>query len=469
MAATRLIPLHVNKGQTIAQSLGDRTDYASNPEKTEEGELVTGYMCDPMTVDEEFLLSKRQYQQITGRESRHDVIAYQIRQSFKPGEITPEEANRLGQELALRFTKGKYAFIVATHTDRAHIHNHIIFNSTSLDATHKFKNFWLSSIALQRVSDLICLEHGLSVIKPKPYRERQKRTAYPKRENLRDGICSDIDAVLQSTSPRNFEEFLQGLESAGYEIKRGRQISVKGKNQKRFIRLSSLREGYTEADIRSYLKAGSAWQWPAANTHQRSQPDRPFNLIIDIQAKLQSKGAGYRRWATVYNLKQMSKTLLFLRDHQIESMDQLEALVHTQTEKRNTLLSQIQSAEKRLVEISALRMHIINYSKTRSVYEAYRKAGYSRKFLEEHREEITLHKAAKQVFDDLKLQKIPHVKELSAEYAEVLAEKKQLYQEYRKVKDEAQELLIAQKNIASLYDAERKEEAQKHRQQEQSH
>lgn len=112
------------------------------------------------------------------------MIAYQIRQSFKPGEITPEDANALGRELALHFTKGKYAFIVATHTDRAHIHNHIIFNSTSLDATRKFKNFWLSSIALQRISDLICLEHGLSVIKPKPYRDRQKRTEYPKKENL---------------------------------------------------------------------------------------------------------------------------------------------------------------------------------------------------------------------------------------------------------------------------------------------
>ena len=344
MAATRLIPLHVNKGKTIAQSLGDRTGYASNPEKTEKGELVSVYMCDPMTVDE-FLLSKRQYQQITGRESRHDVIAYQIRQSFKPGEITPEDANALGRELALRFTKGKYAFIVATHTDRAHIHNHIIFNSTSLDATRKFKNFWLSSTALQRISDLICLEHGLSVIKPKPYRDRQKRTEYPKKENLRDEICRDIDGVLQSARPNSFEEFIQDLEKSGYEIKRGKQIAVKGKQQKRFIRLSSLREGYTEADLRAYLKSEGTRKRLPAKPKEHSRPDRPFNLIIDIQTKLQSKGAGYRRWATVYNLKQMSKTLLFLRDHRIESLDQLEMMVHTRTEKRNEILSQMQTAK----------------------------------------------------------------------------------------------------------------------------
>ena len=467
MAATRLIPLHVNKGKTIAQSLGDRTDYASNPEKTEKGELVSGYMCDPMTVDEEFLLSKRQYQQITGRESRHDVIAYQIRQSFKPGEITPEDANALGRELALRFTKGKYAFIVATHTDRAHIHNHIIFNSTSLDATRKFKNFWLSSIALQRISDLICLEHGLSVIKPKPYRDRQKRTEYPKRENLRDEICRDIDAVLQGACPNTFEELLQNLEKSGYEIKRGKQIAVKGKQQKRFIRLSSLREGYTEADLRAYLQSEGTCKRSPTQMKKHSRPDRPFNLIIDIQTKLQSKGAGYRRWATVYNLKQMSKTLLFLRDHQIESMDQLEMMVHTRTEKRNEILSQIQKAEKRLTEISALRTHIINYSKTRSVYEAYRKAGYSKKFLEEHREEITLHKAAKQAFDTLELQKIPRIKELNAEYAELLSGKKAAYAEYRKLRDEAQELTIARTNIESLYEAERKET--EHRDRERSH
>ena len=135
MAATRLIPLHANKGRTVAQSLSDRTDYAKNPEKTEKGELVTAYHCDPFTVDEEFMLQKRLYHQITGGSRNDKVIAYQIRQSFKPGEVTPEEANRLGHELAMRFTKGRYSFIVATHTDRAHIHNHIVFNATSIDGT----------------------------------------------------------------------------------------------------------------------------------------------------------------------------------------------------------------------------------------------------------------------------------------------------------------------------------------------
>lgn len=466
MAATRLIPLHVNKGKTIAQSLGDRTDYAKNPEKTEKGELVTGYQCDPMTVDEEFMLSKRQYEQITGRRQKHEVIAYQIRQSFKPGETTPEEANRLGHELALRFTKGKYAFIVATHTDRAHVHNHIVFNSTSIDATRKFKNFWLSSFALQRVSDLICLENGLSVIAPKPYKERTKRTEYPRRVKNRDVLCEDIDLILQKKL-ESFDAFLQELQQLNYEIKYGKHISVRGKNQTRFIRLSSLEDGYTEADLWAHF-LGQREHKPAGKQRARTNA-RPFNLVIDIQSKLQSKGVGYQRWASVYNLKQMSKTLLFLRDHKIESMEQLDQLVQQQTAKRDALLSSIQQSEKRLAEIGTLKKHIINYSKTRATYEEYRKAGYSKKFLEAHREEITIHKAAKTAFDELGVKKLPRVKDLSIEYAEVLAAKKQTYAEYRLAKNDAQELLIAQQNIASLYDAERKEEDQKRRKDEQSH
>ena len=397
---------------TLAQSLGDRTDYAKNPEKTDKGELVTGYQCDPMTVDEEFMLSKRQYEQITGRRQRHEVIAYQIRQSFKPGEITPEEANRLGQELALRFTKGKYAFIVATHTDRAHVHNHIVFNSTSIDGTRKFKNFWLSSIALQRVSDLVCLENGLSVITPKPYRERAKRTDYPRRVKNRDVLCEDIDAVLQK-KPESFEAFLQELQALDYEIKCGKHISVKGKNQARFIRLSSLEDGYTEADLRSHF-LGQQEHKPREKRNYHTDV-RPFNLVIDIQSKLQNKGAGYQRWASVYNLKQMSKTLLFLRDHKIESMEQLDQLVQQQTAKRDALLSSIHQSEKRLAEIGTLKKHIINYSKTRAIYEEYRKAGYSKKFLEAHRDEITIHKAAKAAFDELGVRKLPRVKDLSIE------------------------------------------------------
>ena len=217
LAATRLIAMRKNKGKSIAACLHDHTSYIQNPDKTEQGELVSSYQCSPLTVDEEFMLTKRLYEQTTGRRQKSDVIAYQVRQSFRPGEVTPEEANRIGYEFAERFLKGKHAFIVATHTDRAHIHNHIIYNSTALDGTRKFRDFFFSALAVQRLSDLICLEHQLSVIPKKPYRERQKRILYPPKESNRDKLCAVIDNILLHDKPKDFAAFLDSLEQQGYE------------------------------------------------------------------------------------------------------------------------------------------------------------------------------------------------------------------------------------------------------------
>ena len=167
------------------------------------------------------------------------MIAYQIRQSFKPGEITPEEANKVGYETVMRFTKGKHAFIVSAHVDRAHIHNHIIFNSTTLDCTRKFRDFRLSGLALARLSDIVCLEHRLSVIIRKPYGERQKRTEYPEKKSPRDAICESIDAAL-ARKPKDFRELIGILQEAGYEYKDGKQPALRGKGYARFARFRSL-------------------------------------------------------------------------------------------------------------------------------------------------------------------------------------------------------------------------------------
>ena len=436
--------------------LKSRTDYAQNPEKTEQGELVSSYECSPLTVDEEFMLSKRQYELATGRRQRSDVIAYQIRQSFNPGEITAEEANKVGYELAMRFTKGKYAFIVATHTDREHIHNHIIYNSTALDSTRKFRDFLLSGLAVQRLSDLICLEHRLSVIEKKPYRERQKRTLYPPKESNRDHLCSVLDNIL-AEKPKGYEDFLQKLEQQGYEVKRGKYTSVKGKRQKRFIRFRTLGTGYSEEELKAVI-AGEAEHRP----HQKQPPkEKPFNLLVDVQAKLaEGKNIGYARWAKKYNLKEMSKTLIFLQEKKIGSIEEMQERVDAATARYHELGDSIKAAETRMTEIAVLRTHIVNYTKTRPVYDAYRKAGYSKRFLENHRAEITLHKAAKTAFDEAKLKKLLKVKELDAEYSKLLTEKKAAYPDYRKAKDEMQELLRAQRNV-ELFFAEEKNTTEK--------
>ena len=457
MAATRLIPLHKNKGKSVAACLKDRTDYAQNPDKTAQGELVSSYACSPLTVDEEFMLTKRLYERSTGRIQKSDVIAYQVRQSFNPGEVTPEEANRIGYEFAERFLKGKYAFIVATHTDRAHIHNHILYNSTALDGTRKFKNFWLSSFAVQRLSDQICLEHQLSVIEIKPYRDRQKRIPYPPKESNRERLCGVIDTILMNEKPADFEAFLSALERQSYEIKRGKYTSVKGPRQKRFIRFKTLGEGYSEEKIQAVL-AGKAKHHP----YQKQPPkEQPFHLLVDIQEKMaEGKGEGYKKWAAKHNLKEMSKTLLFLQEQKIGSAEELRERAAAATERYHAMGDSIKAAEARLTEIAVLKNHIINYAKTREVYAAYRKAGYSKAFLEAHREEITLHKAAKTAFDEAGLQKLPKVKELDAEFAELLTKKKAAYPDYRKARNEMQELVRAQKNVKRFF-AEEKDTIEK--------
>ena len=447
LAATRLIPMRKNKGKSIGACLHSHTSYIQNPDKTEQGELVSSYQCSPLTVDEEFLLTKRLYEQTTGRSQKSDVIAYQVRQSFKPGEVTPEEANRIGYEFAERFLKGKHAFIVATHTDRAHIHNHIIYNSTALDGNRKFKNFWLSTFAVQRLSDLICLEHQLSTIEYKPYRERQKRIVYPPKESNRDRLCSIIDTIL-AEKPTDYEAFLQKLEQQGYEVKRGKHTAVKGKGQKRFIRFRTLGTGYGEDEIKAVLE-GRVEHKP----YQRKPlQEQPFQLLVDIPQKMAAgKSVGYKKWATKFNLKEMSKTLLFLQEQKINSAEELRERAAVATERYHAMGDSIKAAEARLTEIAVLKTHIINYAKTRPVYDAYRKSGHSKKFLEAHREEITLHKAAKAAFDEAGLQKLPRVKELDAEFAELLTKKKASYPDYRKARDEMQELVRAQKNVERFF------------------
>ena len=472
MAATKLIAMHQNKGRTVMQCLKDRTDYAKNGEKTEDGKYISSYKCQPDFVDWEFAQSKIDYLKKTWRQPKGDVIAYQIRQSFKPGEITPEEANEVGYETGMRFTKGKHAFIVATHVDRAHIHNHIIFNSTNLECDRKFRDFWFSGIALQRLSDIICLEHGLSIIpKAKPC-ERQRRTKYPERVSMRDIIREDILKCLDQ-KPVDFEELLKLLQAEGYDIKRGKHTAICGKEQKRFIRFRSLGEDFTEENLKTVIAGEKESPENIEKVPDRKEPKpekRKFDLVVDIQEKMaQGKNGGYVRWAKKYNVKQFAESILFLQQHDIHDKETLDALVDGSAARYHELMRIIKDAEAKMAENKVLKTHIINYSKTRDIYIAYRKSGYSKKFFEAHREEITLHKAAKEAFSNLPDGKIPKVKDLNEEFARLLSEKKAAYGEYKKMKKEMRDYQIAKQNVESFYAAQKtwdqEEDLKKKRQQ----
>ena len=450
MAATRLIAMHISKGWTLQDSIKAKTNYAENPEKTKGKELVSSYACSTEAVAEEFLLSYKEYEKRARRKYDHEVIAYQIRQSFKPGEVTPEEANRIGYETAMRFTKGNHAFIVATHTDRAHIHNHVVFCASNIKHTKKFRDFHKSGLALQKVSDLICLEHGLSVISPRPYNEREKRTVFPQREAFRDVIRESIDMAL-SKRPKDFDDFLLELRAAGYEIKRGKHTAIRGRGQKRFIRFRSLGDGYTEAEIKNKIGCISPDKNP--NKSVKAKGDEKFDLLLSLQDVIaKGKGPGYELWAKKYNVKNVMKAILFFQEQGLRTYEELAEKAESSANRFNEVSSEIKKIEKRMNEISELRGHIINYSKTREIYVKYRESGYSKKYFAEHKEDIMIHKAAKDAFQKLGAKKIPKVSELNIEFQELLSRKRKLYPEYRDVKEKMTKYQIAKYDIDRLLD-----------------
>ena len=447
--------MHVTKGKTIAQCISDRTDYAINPDKTNGGELISSYACDYRSMDAEFALSKRQYKHITGKEEKNNVIAYQVRQSFKPGEVTPEEANQIGYDFASRFLKGKHAFVVCTHVDKAHIHNHIIWNSTTLDCKKKFRDFRRSGRAVARLSDLICTEHQLSVIE-KP---QHGSSAYNKwhgfkgKPSHREFLRIAIDEALEQ-KPHDFDAFLSLLADQGFKVKNGKHLTFVHDDFKQNIRMRTLGDEYSEDAIRAIIKGQRIHQPKKRRTVW--DKNRPQS-IIDIQAKLAAgMGEGYRRWATVENLKRMAKTKLYMDEHGFS----YEAMADRKAElsaKEKELTVKITEAQNRIAEINVLKTHIVNYSKTRDVYVAYRKSGYAKKFLEEHEDDIIIHKAAKKAFDELGLTKLPTIKSLQVEFAEQLTAKKEAYAELKKVRDELRDLTVHKANYEELRDLEERE------------
>jgi hypothetical protein len=461
MAVTALFPLKAGK-RSVSAALGRTTTYVKNPEKTDGGEWVSAYECDPLTVDAEFAFSKSQYAKITGRnQGSHDVIAYHLRQAFKPGEIDAETANEIGYELAKRLTKGKHAFVCCTHTDRSHIHNHIVFNSTSLDCTRKFRNFKYSYSAIRKITDLLCAENGLSIVEnPKLSNGRDygKWLRGTKTKSGRQILCEIIDNFVSVGI--TLTEFFERLKQAGCEIKTGKRISIKPPQSKKFFRLDKLGEDYSYEAILERLSG------KRIVTKEIATKVKP-NLLIDIQAKIaEGKGAGYEHWAKIFNLKQLSKTLIFLKEKGIETYEDLVSKSSEMSAKVNELNTTIRGIDSRLKEISELQKFIGTYGKTKEKYQAWRNIKNKKKAEEfyevpENRADIVLHQAAKKFFNEHKNLrvdgKIPSIKSLKQEWAKLKSEKSSLYKDYNKIKGDAKELAVAKQNAEAVLFGENRE------------
>jgi len=447
----------IHRGTSIAATLRDRTEYAKDPNKTDGGILIDSFECDPRTVDSEFLFSKRLYEQKTGRDQgQHDVIAYHVRMSFKPGEVTAQQSLEFGMELARRWTKCKHQFIVAAHTNTNSPHAHIIFNSVNLDCTGKYNDFKRSAIALRRVSDMICLEHGLSVIEKPGLSKGHNRTEYlgaAKPPGVRDQLRDVIDAVLPAC--KDFDAFLAALVEKGIEVKRGKQLAFRLPGGKKFSRQDTLGDDYSfEAIFERIEGKRVVAPKPKPIYHESAVSEYKPNLLIDIQAKMkEGKGGGYEHWARLFNIKEMSRTLLFLKNQGIDGYDELVERTKAVCDDFDGRQEKIRAAEGRMKEITELQKHIGTYGKTREVYQQYRASGRDPGFYETHRADITLHEAAKKYFDEHgygKNKKLPSMQSLKQEYAILAAEKKKCYSGWSELKANRAALLTAKSNASHI-------------------
>ena len=458
MATTRLIKHHTSRGQSIAASMKDRFDYGQNPDKTDSGALVAAYMCDPLTADAEFALAKAKYLASTGRTQKRDadVLCYQIRQSFLPGEVDGETALKIGYDLALRWTKGNHAFFVVAHIDRPHPHIHIYYNSTSLDCTRKFRDYLGSARALQRLSDRICLENNLSVIeKPRlrsqgNYRHYGEWLGSNRPPTFQERLKAAIDAAL-SSQPQDFPAFLALMREAGYEHKwvRGGGISFRTQGQQRFTRLraSTLGDGYGLEDIQAIIAGRTSL--PQGRT---SQSVRKVNLVIDIQEKMRAgKGPAYARWATVYNLKQMAAALQYLQENNLMAYEDLASKAETATDRYHSLSGSLRDTEAAMNRNAGLKAAIVDYARTLPIFLEYQAQKYSNRYLAEHEADITVYRAAQATMRQLLGgQRLPKIDALKDEWQTLLAAKRSGYRQYRAAQKDMREVVAVKANIDHL-------------------
>ena len=420
---------------------------------------MSAYLCDPATAHAEFLLVKSQYQAETGREVERGALCYQIRQAFPKGELTPEEANKIGFETAMRWTKGKYQFFVCTHIDKGHLHNHIYYNSTAYDRSRKFHNFIGSTFALRRLSDRVCIEHELFVIQNPKLHSKGRFRHYGqwlggvRQPSQKEQLRAIIDEVL-AQPPADLPAFLSALEAAGVQVIHGRggvlSFQLPGFERPARWRGSTLGKGYGPEDVQAVLEGRAPAR--AGGGGDARPKARRFNLVIDIQQRMaQGKGPGYERWAKLYNLKQMAAALQFLQENGLTDYAELEAKTEAAVDNAHALAGELRAVERELGRTSELMGAVVQYAKTRPVFDGYKAARYSKKYLAQHEAELADYRAAKATMNELlDGEKLPKMDALKKKRRELAEQKKALTAQYRTAQKEMREIVTVKGNIDHL-------------------
>ena len=429
----------VTKTHPIKSTLKAAIDYICNPEKTDGKLLVSSYGCAAETADIEFAWTRRHAIDKGTNLGRHLI------QAFQPGEVTPEQAHEIGMELAKEILGGKYEFVLTTHIDKDHVHNHLIFNAVSF-ADHKhYHSNKRSYHYICRTSDRLCKEHGLSVIIP----GQDKGKSYIEHQTAQNGtsykakLKAAIDRLLPACS--NLEELLHRLQREGYEIKRGKYISARAPDQERFTRLKTLGVDYTEEALAARIVGRSR------PSRQPKQRNGKISLLIDIQNNIKAQqSAGYRRWATIENLKRIADTSNFLTEHGIGSYEELLDRCKATTVSVARLKANLRDTGAKIDELALKIKHVGTYRQLKPIYDRYKASRDKEKFLRGHESEIILFEAAARECKRLGAVPLPTTESMKTERARLTAERERLLAEYKAARSEALQYSIIERNVDVL-------------------
>ena len=431
----------VTKIKAIRGTLSKAIAYILNPEKTDEKLLVSSYGCASETAAREFEWTRKIAEQKGMNPVR--IIARHVIQSFEIGEVTPELAHEIGKQFADEILGGKYEYVLTTHIDKDHVHNHLIFNAVDFVDYHAYKSYKRIYYDMREVSDRLCKENGLSVIPPsqnkgmsyKEYTEAKRGTSWKQK------LKQTIDRLV--ITAKDYDDFLRLMQEAGYEIKTGKYISFRAEGQERFTRSKTIGENYTEERIKERI----AGRTPRRN--RRQTVPKGISLIGDIQERIRLiDSKGYEHKAKLTILKEAARTLNYLTENNLLQYADLEKKVEDVHSSYDRTGKELKGVEARLREVQPLIKNISNYQRLKPVYDAFQKAKDKPGFKAKHEAELVIFEAARSTL--LAMQgdeKLPSLKTLKAEQAQLFEEQERLYAERNRLKKEAKQIETIKSNV----------------------
>ena len=430
----------VTKIKPIKSTLKKALEYIQNPDKTDDKMLVSSFGCSYETADIEFAFTLSQAL------DKGNNLAHHLIQSFEPGEVSFEKAHEIGKQLADAVTKGQYEYVLSTHIDKGHVHNHIIFCAVNFVDYHKYNSNKRSYYGIRNINDRLCYENGLSVITPEKGRKGKSYIEYQtakKGTSWKGKLKEAVDLLIPQV--KNFEELLEKLQASGYEIKRGKYISCRAPGQERFTRLKTLGADYTEEAIRKRI-AGIK-----SHTGKKPMREHKISLLIDIENNIKAQqSAGYEHWAKIHNLKQAAKKMNFLTENNIRQYEDLISRIDELILDSEQTADSLKQAEKKLSDMAVLIKNISTYQKTKDIYRGYIKAKDKDAYRRKYESSLILYEASGKALKDAGIKKLPKLTALQKEYTSLQKKKDAIYSDYGKLKKKVKEYQRIKQNVDKI-------------------